>query len=140
MGSIADSLALFGLLALTAVFVAGFMDETEPGWSGRSLRERVAAMPALTGLLLCLWILALIGGLSWPAALVDWVAGWSFAAFAHAATLVGLGAVAGGLFLLFRPALATRDGPLQRHLSACQLPYAVLLVGLGALQAGLGSR
>lgn len=139
MGSLADALALIGLLAMTAVFVAGFADETDPAWSAKSPLQRALAMPMLTGLLLVLWLLALVGGISWPAQIVDWVAGWSHAAFVHAATLAGLAGVLGGVALLARPALATRGATLQRHLVACQLPYAVLLSGLGALQAGLGS-
>jgi len=140
MGSLADGVALVALVLVSAIYVAAFFDEVDPQWAHRSVKERVLAMPVLTGVLLAVWIVALLGGASWPGQLADWVAGWSFAAVLTVAA--GLGAILGlvglGLLLKLRftgPALA-----LPRQVAAAQLGLALVVLGAGLAQAAVGSH
>jgi hypothetical protein len=140
MGSLADALALFAPLALTAMFVAAFFDEVDPQWAARGLVQRVRAMPALAAVLALLWLLALLGVTGWPATLVHWIAGWSFQAVATLVGWLGLAAALAGLGLAVVKGLGARGAGLRAHVIACQLPYALLVGGVGAAQAGLGSH
>ena len=140
MGPLADALALFVPLVLTAMFVAAFFDELDPQWAALGLGQRARAMPALGGLLLLLWLLALLGLTRLPAALLHGVAGWSFGAVATVVGWLGLAAALAGLGLALVKGMGARGGGLRGHLIACQLPYALLVGGLGAAQAGLGSH
>lgn len=140
MGSLADGLALLALVLVSAIYIAAFFDEVDPDWATRSLKERVLAMPVLTGVLIAVWLIALLGGASWPGQLATWVAGWSFMAVLMIAAVLGAMVAVVGLALLLRlrfsgPALA-----LPRQVAAAQLGLALVLVGVGMAQAGIGSH
>lgn len=140
MGSLADGLALLALVLVSAIYVAAFFDEVDPQWATHSLKERVLAMPALTGVLIAVWLIALLGGANWPGQLASWVAGWSFSAVLMIAAVLGAMVAVVGLGLLLRlrftgPALA-----LPRQVAAAQLGLALVLVGAGMAQAGIGSH
>jgi hypothetical protein len=140
MGSLADGVALAALVLLSAMFVAAFFDEVDPEWSGRSLTQRALAMPVLTGLMVVVWLLAILGGARWPGQLAVWVAGWSFQAVLIVAAVLGLVVGLVGLALLLRQGLGARGATLRQHVTANQVPYAVLLVGVGMAQASIGSH
>lgn len=140
MGSLADGLALLALVVVTAIYIAAFFDEVDPQWVTRSLKERVLAMPVLTGVLVAVWVVALLGGAGWPGQLAAWVAGWSFAAVLTLAAAIGATVALVGLGLLLRLRFAGPGLALPRQVAAAQLGLALMLVGLGMAQAGVGSH
>ncbi len=140
MGSLADGLALLALVVVTAIYIAAFFDEVDPQWTSRSLKERVMAMPVLTGVLVVVWVVALLGGASWPGQLATWVAGWSFAAVLTVAAVIGAVVALAGLGLLLRLRFSGPGLALPRQVAAAQLGLALMLVGLGMAQAGVGSH
>lgn len=140
MGSLADGLALLALVLVTAIYIAAFFDEVDPDWATRSLKERVLAMPVLTGVLLAVWIVALLGGAGWAGQLAAWVAGWSFTAVLTVAAVIGAVVALVGLGLLLQLRFAGPALALPRQVAAAQLGLALMLVGLGMAQAGIGSH
>ncbi|HEV7458584.1 MAG TPA: hypothetical protein VGN96_17570 [Roseococcus sp.] len=140
MGSLADGVALLALVLVSAIYVAAFVDEVDPDWSARSLKERVLAMPALTGVLLAVWIMALLGGAGWPGQLAAWVAGWSFAAVLTVAAVAGAVVALAGLGLLLKLRFAGPGLALPRQVAAAQLGLALLVLGAGVAQAAVGSH
>jgi hypothetical protein len=140
MGSLADGLALLALVLVSAIYIAAFFDEVDPQWATRSIQQRVLAMPVLTGVLIAVWFIALLGGTGWPGQLVAWVAGWSFAAVLTVAAVIGAVVALAGLGLLLQQRFAGRGLGLPRQVAAGQLAFALLLVGVGMAQAGIGSH
>lgn len=140
MGALADGLALVALVLVSAIYIAAFFDEVDPQWANRSIQQRVLAMPVLTGVLIAVWIIALLGGAGWPGQLVAWVAGWSFAAVLTMAAVIGAIVALVGLGLLLRQRFAGPGLALPRQVAAAQLGLALLVVGLGMAQAGVGSH
>jgi len=140
MGSLADGLALLALVLVSAIYIAAFFDEVDPQWANRSIQQRVVAMPALTGVLIAVWLIAFLGGAGWPGQLVAWVASWSFAAVLIVAAVIGAVVALVGLGLLLQQRFAGRGLGLPRQVAAAQLAFALLLVGVGMAQAGIGSH
>lgn len=140
MQDIADYLALAALVALSALFVAAFFDEVDPDWDSRGLKQRVLAMPVLTGLILAVWLLTVIGGATWPGLLVGWLAGALTGFVATLAAVVGLVAALAGIGWVIWNSRAAHGATLPRHVATSQLGYAALLLGVGVTQAAVGSH
>jgi hypothetical protein len=140
MDSVADALALAALLILSALFAAAFFDEMDPRWAAQGLGARVRAMPVMTGTLLAVWALALLGGMAWPGQLAAWVAGWSFGFVLVLLALLGLAVSLGGVAFLLRQRGLAAEAGLSRRVALGERGYALLLLGLGMVQAALGSH
>jgi hypothetical protein len=138
--ALADGLALAALLTFSALFAAAFFDEMDPDWAARGLGARVRAMPAMTGALLAVWVLALLGGMGWPGQLAAWVAGWSFGFVLVLLAFLGLAMALGGIALVLRQRGAAAGLGLSRRVAQGERGYALLVVGFGMVQAALGSH
>jgi len=140
MSFLVDCLALLTLLAFSAVFAVVLMDELDPAWNATAMPVRLRLLRWIGGTLLLLWLLALAGWMGLPGSLVRLLSGSIWSGVTVIAAILGLVVLLGGMLLLARQALAVRSATLRGHVIACQIPYAALLVGVGCLQAALGSN
>ncbi len=132
----ADSIGLIAAMAISALFVFVLLDELDPAWANTPMRARLLTLKWLGLAALVLWVLAVLGGMGWPAQLLAWVGhlvgGW----IAAVAAVLGAAALAGGAAW----ALMRRGPDLRQGVIGGQFAYVAMLTGAGLVQAGLGSH
>jgi hypothetical protein len=136
MTFLADSIGLIAAMAISALFVFVLLDDLDPAWANTPMRARLMSLKWLGLAALALWVLAILGGMGWPAQLLAWVAGWIGGWINGAVAIIGAGVLAGGAAW----AMQKRGAGLRPGVIGAQLGYVAMLAGAGLVQAGIGSH